>query len=122
MEMNCALRDKESGGYTSYLFYYLSPDGGGTWHSWRMTGNVDFASSQVGWRLSEGNTGAYDLEQTRDGGQTWTRTKTVLWHGQLDFVSDQAGWAIAHLGGSTALLKTTDGGQTWAEIKPVVAP
>jgi hypothetical protein len=87
-----------------------------------IVNGVEWLDALTGWRLSDNGAGAYDLEQTRDGGQTWSKIKTVLWQGQLDFVNEQVGWAIAHLEESTALLQTIDGGQTWVEIKPVVAP
>jgi len=83
---------------------------------------MEWLDASTGWRLSDNGAGSYNLEQTRDGGQSWKKVKTVLWNGQLDFVSEQTGWAIAHLGEAVALLKITDGGQTWAEIKTVVGP
>jgi photosystem II stability/assembly factor-like uncharacterized protein len=121
VEMACALRDKTSG-YSAYRFYYLSPDGGSNWRDWQMTGAVDFLNHDSGWRQSANAVGGYDLEHSQDGGQTWALVKTVYWQGQLDFVSEQVGWAIARLGEATALLKTSDGGQSWAEIKPVAGP
>ena len=60
----------------------------------------------------------HDLFQTRDGGQTWTKVKTLNWSGPLDFVDEQNGWAVAQAGEAVALVQTTDGGQTWREIKP----
>jgi photosystem II stability/assembly factor-like uncharacterized protein len=108
--------------YPRFSFYQFSPDNGQTWISWQMTGKVFFINPQVGWRLNKNGAGGFDLEQTRDGGQSWTKIKSVLWNGQLDFVSQDVGWAIARLEDATALLKTTDGGKTWAEIKPVVGP
>lgn len=111
---------------------WLTSDGGLTWLPDQPVPNGALASTTsdgiewlnplAGWRLRQNSAGSYDLEQSRDGGQTWTKIKTVLWNGQLDFVSEQVGWAIAHLGEETALLKTTDGGQTWVEIKPVATP
>jgi photosystem II stability/assembly factor-like uncharacterized protein len=81
---------------------------------------VEFIDPQVGWRATLNN-GAYDLEQTRDGGQTWTKLKTVTWKGDLDFVNELTGWAIATDGEAVSLVHTTDGGITWEELKPVVA-
>ncbi len=104
---------------SSYSFYFHSTDDGETWISWQKTGDVEFIDPLVGWR-STLNNGAYDLEQTRDGGQTWTKLKTVTWNGDLEFVNEMTGWAIATSGDAVALLHTTDGGQTWEEIKPVV--
>jgi photosystem II stability/assembly factor-like uncharacterized protein len=102
-----------------YDFYFHSPDGGKHWNSWLKTGDVDFIDALVGWRSTLNNI-TYDLEQTRDGGQTWTKLKTVQWNGDLEFVNEGTGWAIATTGNTVALVHTTDGGKTWEEIKPVV--
>ena len=105
---------------SSYEFYFHSVDGGEHWVSWLKTGDADFINPQVGWRTTLNN-GAYDLEQTRDGGQAWAKLKTVKWNGDLDFVNDQTGWAIATDGDIVTLVHTMDSGKTWEEIKPVVA-
>jgi hypothetical protein len=105
---------------TSYDFQFHSPDDGKNWISWPKTGDVEFINPLVGWR-STLNQDVYDLEQTQDGGQTWTKIKSVQWNGDLDFVNEQVGWAIAATGGVVALVHTIDGGKTWEEIKPVVA-
>lgn len=94
LQMDCALYDKSSG-YTPYHFYYLTADGGQTWRAWRMTGAVDFLNLDLGWRLTANATGGYDLEHSRDRGLTWAAIKTVAWDGQLDFVDERTGWAIA---------------------------
>ncbi len=106
---------------TAYDFYYHSADGGKQWISWPKTGDVDFINPLLGWRSAFHN-GAYDIEQTRDGGQTWSKLKTRAWKGTLDFVNEQTGWAIAIGDSVTVLVHTTDGGQTWEEMKPVVTP
>jgi photosystem II stability/assembly factor-like uncharacterized protein len=106
--------------WSLYDFYFHSPDGGKHWNSWLKTGDVDFLDSLVGWR-STLNQDAYNLEQTLDGGQTWSKLKTMQWNGDLEFVSEQTGWAIATTGNTVALVHTTDGGKIWEEIKPVVA-
>ena len=106
-----------------YNFYALTSDGGQTWQSWLATGNEFFLNAQTGWRLSPTNSStSRKLQQTTDGGRTWSSIKTVAWQGaQFDFVSEQVGWAIINDGDAAALVHTTDGGHTWAEIKPVVA-
>lgn len=104
-----------------YDFYFHSVGGGEHWTSWLKTGDVEFIAPGVGWR-STFNRGAYDLEQTRDAGQTWVKLKTVQWNGDLEFVNERVGWALATTGETTALVHTTDGGRTWEEIKPVAAP
>jgi photosystem II stability/assembly factor-like uncharacterized protein len=77
----------------------------------------------------------YRLEVTEDGGETWREVKTVAWSGQLEFVSSEEGWTIAHqppyrgvpdylyiedIFRPAVLLHTSDGGQTWQDIEPVV--
>jgi len=104
---------------SEYEFYFYSADGGQQWTSWLKTGDVEFIDPNVGWRSTFDND-AYDLERTRDGGQTWTKLKTVSWKGDLEFVNEQAGWAIAADRATSALVRTTDGGQTWEELKPIV--
>jgi photosystem II stability/assembly factor-like uncharacterized protein len=53
----------------------------------------------------------------------WVTLKTVAWEGvQLDFVSEQEGWAVVSTGSESALVHTMDGGETWEEIKPVIVP
>lgn len=104
-----------------YEFYFHSTDGGWHWASWLQTGDVDFLDPNIGWRLTLDH-GAYDLEQTQDGGQTWVKLKAVKWNGDLDFVNEQIGWSIATSDNITTLVHTADGGRTWEEIKAVVAP
>ncbi len=111
---------------------WQTTDGGQSWQAGQLPpavtpaapapDGVEWLDAALGWRLRDNGAGVYDLEQTRDGGQTWATIKTVLWNGQLDFVNEMNGWAIAHIGEAVALLRTTDGGRTWGEIKPVVAP
>ncbi len=105
---------------SNYEFYFHSIDEGKTWNSWLKTGDVNFITNTIGWRSST-NKDEYDLEQTRDGGLTWTWIKSVRWNGDFDFVNEQIGWAIATNNDNVALVHTTDGGKTWEEIKPVVA-
>ena len=87
-------------------------------------GTLEFVSSQVGWWLGSAGSEAAgsELYQTRDGGLTWAFVRKVNWKAQLDFVSDQAGWAVVQPGTAYALVTTLNAGQRWAEIKPVLTP
>jgi photosystem II stability/assembly factor-like uncharacterized protein len=104
-------------------------DGGNTWQPLDAfpagvqpaANSTAWINASTGWQLVANTAGTYDLQQTRDGGATWTTIKTVTWSGSLDFVDEQNGWAIARLEDAVALLKTSNGGITWQEIKPVVA-
>jgi photosystem II stability/assembly factor-like uncharacterized protein len=105
---------------TSY-YLYTTQDGGADWVSTSSpAGALDFVTGKTGWALSR------DLFHTTDGGQTWTKVKTVNWDGQFSFVSDDLGWAVARAETDTttliALVQTTDSGKTWTEIYPVIAP
>jgi len=59
------------------------------------------------------------LLKTTDGGNTWTQ----IWNApsdsidytQLDFVSDQTGWAVEMEGTDISLAKTIDGGKNWSK-------
>jgi photosystem II stability/assembly factor-like uncharacterized protein len=68
------------------------------------------------------NNSTYDLELTHDGGKTWSLIKTMGWDGDLEFVNEETGWAIAKSGDTTALVHTIDGGRTWQELHSVIKP
>ena len=106
-----------------FNYYYLSLDDGQSWHSWLSTENEYFINTITGWRLySTGKGQASQLQQTIDGGQTWTTIKTVAWQtAQFDFANERVGWAIVTNGDVTALVHTSDGGRSWVEIKSKVA-
>jgi len=107
-----------------FSYSYLTSDSGRNWHTWLATGNESFVSATTGWRLFlPGEDQSSQLQQTTDGGLTWTNLKTVAWQSaQFDFVSEQVGWAIISDDTNTALVHTTDGGKTWTLIKPTVVP
>lgn len=105
------------------LYAYLTSNGGQTWHSWLSTGNESFVNPNTGWRLITLDDGQPNsLQQTIDGGLTWTTIKTIAWQSaQFEFTSERVGWAIVSGGTNFALVHTVDGGKTWIEIKPVIA-
>jgi len=102
-----------------YRYFSLSTDAGRNWNTWEPAGSEYFFNATHGWRLLAPG----QLQQTTDSGLNWVTLKTVAWEGvQLDFVSEQEGWAVVSTGSENALVHTTDGGETWEEIKPVIVP
>jgi photosystem II stability/assembly factor-like uncharacterized protein len=95
--------------------HYHSTDGGQTWHYWQQTGDVSFINDKIGWQLVTRGDNAHELQQTHDGGQTWSAIKTVEWDGKLNFINEQIGWALAYKEANTdmAVIFTADGGKTW---------
>jgi photosystem II stability/assembly factor-like uncharacterized protein len=75
-----------------------------------------FFSADTGWAPS------LTLRNTADGGQSWTVLTDITWTPQLDFVSEQVGWAVATAGNEVALVKTDDGGLHWSILIPTVSP
>jgi photosystem II stability/assembly factor-like uncharacterized protein len=104
-----------------YTFYHLTPDRGKTWRAWQTNGSEDFISATTGWRLESSVLEQVTrILQTSDSGATWEVISSVPWFGNLDFVSDQVGWAVARQEEARALLMTIDGGKTWVEVKAMV--
>jgi photosystem II stability/assembly factor-like uncharacterized protein len=108
----------------NFSYGYLTADSGQTWRSWLAAGNESFVDASTGWRLLiSGGDDPNQLQQTTDGGMTWTTIRKVDWlRAQFDFINGQVGWAIVSDGANPALIHTVDGGTTWMEIKPVAAP
>ncbi len=97
-----------------YYFIHLhSENGGKTWNHWQQTGNVDFINAKTGWEMVVKGDKLHEIQQTHDGGLTWSAIKTVEWDGILNFVNDQIGYALAYNQGVMAVMFTADGGKTW---------
>jgi photosystem II stability/assembly factor-like uncharacterized protein len=96
---------------------YRTDDNGQTWRASPYPGGeLLFLTPEVGWALSR------DIYRTIDGGQTWEHLQTVNWDGQFDFVTQQAGFAVARANDQLTLVRTFDSGRTWQLLEPEVAP
>ncbi len=96
-------------------YIYTTQNGGGTWSGIPYPGDaLYFFSADTGWAPS------FILRQTTDGGQSWTALTDITWTPQLDFVSEQIGWAVATAGNKVALVYTDNGGLRWSIIIPSV--
>jgi photosystem II stability/assembly factor-like uncharacterized protein len=115
---------------SNYLYTANSAD----WQAWTAAplpaydalGSLDMLNATTGWTLGakDGDpfgTGPRQLYQTTDGGATWTLLKELNWRGQLNFVDEQTGWAVAQAGEEVALVQTTDGGKSWQIDRPQIA-
>jgi len=97
-------------------FVYTSEDAGGTWQTYRYPGGtLLFIDTDIAYALSR------DIYRSLDGGETWSKVKSVSWDGQFSFVSQQLGWAVARSETEIALVKTEDGGMSWSIIVPVIS-
>jgi photosystem II stability/assembly factor-like uncharacterized protein len=105
-------------------YAYLTTDRGQTWHSWLSTGNETFTNPDTGWRLfATGDDQPSLLQQTTNGGLTWTTIQEVAWKtAQFSFVNEQVGWANVSDNMNSTLVHTVDGGKTWIEINPAIVP
>lgn len=113
---------------TYQYFVYTTQDGGNTWVSSPYPGEaLYFFSADSGWAFSK------KINSTTDGGLSWTVVSNVSWtvtsdvtmRAQVDFVSEQVGWAVAHghdQVAQPALVQTRDGCVHWAMLVPSVGP
>jgi photosystem II stability/assembly factor-like uncharacterized protein len=90
---------------------------------------VDFINQNDGWTVGDGGqTGGgagKEVEQTHDGGGSWTIVQTgfkdvvgTVGFSGVDFVNPSSGWIV----GSDTVLHTTDGGSTWVEQRTPLSP
>jgi photosystem II stability/assembly factor-like uncharacterized protein len=76
-----------------------------------------YFSANTGWALAK------KIHRTSDGGLTWTAMSNVTWKAEVDFISENIGWAVAAADNQqVALVKTIDGGKKWAMLVPIVVP
>jgi photosystem II stability/assembly factor-like uncharacterized protein len=102
---------------TNSYYIYSTQDGGSTWTGAAYPGiSLYFLSSDTGWAL------ANKIQLTTDGGVTWKPVSDVSWTPQMDFISEQIGWAVARSPNAIALVKTDNGGARWTELVPSVGP
>jgi len=102
---------------TSFYFVHLhSMDAGQNWIHWEQTGDVDFVDAKTGWQMTAKNNGLHEIQQTHDGGRSWSTIKTVQWDAVLDFVDEKVGYALTYDNGVVALLRSVDGGRSWSLI------
>jgi photosystem II stability/assembly factor-like uncharacterized protein len=115
LSVNC--QDYQGTQITYTYFIYSTQDGGNTWTSNQYPGEaLYFFSADTGWAL------AAKIQLTTDGGKTWTPISDVTWTAQMDFISEQIGWAVATADNQVALVYSNDGGRRWSVIKPSVGP
>jgi photosystem II stability/assembly factor-like uncharacterized protein len=118
---------QNSAGASTYS--YLTHDGGKTWGSpiqipAYVGSSPTFINMQHGWSTGPDNKTLY---VTQDGGQHWIKElpgSNFNNISQLDFVSNETGWAIGEINSNTTsttfLLKTENGGRTWQMMHPVI--
>ncbi len=113
---------------TSYVFFYVTHDGGATWNRQTLPFSPDLALTQIATRpprffsSTDGilpvsfvtqTTSSLDFYVTNDGGNTWRGTTPVVASaGMWDFIDMKHGWASD----GTHLYMTSDGGHTWTKL------
>ena len=102
---------------TNQYYIYTTQDGGSTWTGTAYPGaGLYFFTADTGWAL------ANKIQLTTDGGVTWKPVSDVTWTPQMDFISEQIGWAVARSADAIALVKTDNSGARWTELVPSVGP
>jgi photosystem II stability/assembly factor-like uncharacterized protein len=115
--LSVTCKDYSKNPITSTYFIYTTQDGGNTWTSAAYPGEaLYFISADTGWAL------AAKIQLTKDGGKTWAPISDVTWTPQMDFISEQIGWAVATDNNQVALVYSDDGGARWSELSPSVGP
>jgi photosystem II stability/assembly factor-like uncharacterized protein len=116
----------ETGNVEAYI--YRTANEGETWFARSLPDGFEaaaFVSARNGWVLAGGDgsgDGPHDIFQTFDGGQTFNLLRTLSWGGEISFVSNSAGWAVALDGDRRNLLRTADAGRTWEQLQPQIVP
>lgn len=61
------------------------------------------------------------LLRSTDGGQHWAAwvARGIMFN-QIQFVTEQDGWAVTHAAVGSGLLSTHDGGRTWTQVWPAI--
>jgi photosystem II stability/assembly factor-like uncharacterized protein len=116
--------------FTATNYLYSTGDDGAGWSVsalpvYEAFGSLMFLDENIGWAMGvpAGGSGPQrDVYQTRDGGQTWTKVRSVNWRGQFNFVDEQTGWAVAQSEEGLALVFTTDGANRWQVAAPQITP
>ncbi len=105
-------------------------DGGVTWYDATppnppplgYSARAEFLDEMHGWVLvaDTSNPNAGTLYRTSSGGASWTPLSVPFGSGELHFIDQNNGWAMADLGAGAgsmgiAIFQTTDGGQTWTQ-------
>ena len=106
---------EEGSGVEKISYLYRTEDTGKTWEIRNVPGGELYF-------FSDGTILALGRDQflSMDGGENWTKIKSVSWDGQYSFVDPDTGWAVATDEDEIALVFTTDGGRTWEIIKPTI--
>ena len=83
---------------------------------------AEFIDDMHGWMLvsDASNPNAGTLYRTSNGGTGWTPISVPFGSGELHFIDQNNGWAMADLGAGAgsmgvAIFQTIDGGQTWTQ-------
>ena len=120
MRLSCAY---DKGDQTVYGdWYYLTGDGGATWEILDAPGGVIVTiSDQILYSIGTNYEVERDIYRSEDGGNHWTKVRTVYWNGQFSFIDQDTAWAVAYDNqqGEYALVKTDDGCNSFEELKPV---
>lgn len=116
-DIRLGVRCRVLDGGSDQSYVYATRDQGETWTITSFPGG-ELLYLDAGHGLALGR----DIFATENGGETWSKIKSVSWDGQFSFFNKDLGWAVARSGDAIALVRTRDGGRQWEEIEAVVAP